>query len=284
MQMSNYDFYLYRIKINFPEQMRLFRERLSRPEIIQRLIISKPSSELYKGNYWHIGNVKQLDGKGGVFAVGKTTKSILEKYDETTGNFIEEVDETSPYTHVVYDSELGVIAIAYKNKLSSTVNGIANKLRGLLQSSEITFEDGLTILLDPISDPKDFIDALMGAYSVKSFSISFTRPNPIDVEELFQKPMEKYLEVANGAEGLTTIKGEDLNSDTLVEMAKSAATTGNDAKAKLKPTIKDKLIKKSLKSNPAHFLLSEDEFTEEIALNQVRKAYKTLRGNYDGLG
>jgi hypothetical protein len=264
--------------------MNLFGKNLSRSEIIKQLIRAKPTSELYKGNYWHIGNIKELDDEGGYFALGKTTQSILEKYDSETGNFIEELDETSPYTHVIYDSEIGFFAIAQKTKLSPTIVGIANKLRGLFQSTDIAFSNGLTINIDPISDPKDFIEAIQTAYSIRSFTFTFTRPNPIDVDELFQKPMEKYLEIANGKEGSTTVKGENLDSDPLVELSKSVATSGNDARARLKPTQKDRLIRKSLKSNPAHFGISDEEFTADYALKQGRKLYRNLRGKDGNLG
>ncbi len=113
-----FDFYLYRMKLVLSEQRNLFgQEELSRPEIIKRIITDKPKYDLGKGLSWHIGNVNFLNNFSGYFAVGKTTKSILEKYDEETGNFIEEIDETSPYTHVVFDAEIGLFSIAKKNKI-----------------------------------------------------------------------------------------------------------------------------------------------------------------------
>jgi hypothetical protein len=166
---TSLDFYLYRMKLTFSEQKNLFgRDELSRPEIIKRIITDKPSSELRKGNYWHVGNVKMVSEYGGYFAVGKTTKSILEKYDEETGDFIEEIDETSPYTHVVFDAELGLFSIAKKIKLSPTINGVANKVKELFQNSEMAFKYGVTVGFDPIPDPKDFIDAIKSAYSVRN--------------------------------------------------------------------------------------------------------------------
>ena len=220
-----------------------------------------------------------LSQTGGYFAIGKTTKSIKEKFDENTGNFVEEEDENSPYTHVVFDSKIGLLAIAKKIKLSPTINGIANKTKQILQNSEITFHQGIVINLDPISNPKDFISAIESAYSIHNFTVSFTRPNPFDADEFFQKPMEKYLQAANGDQGKTTIKGQDLNSETLIRMTKSVAATGNDASAYLKPSQKGGIIRKALKSNPAHFSLPEHEFEEEKALGQARKLYETVREN-----
>lgn len=166
-----------------------------------------------------------------------------------------------------------------KIRLSTSINGIANRLKSLFQNSEMAFRYGLTVSLDPISDPKDFIDALESAYSIRSFTVTFTRPNPFDVDEHFQKPMEKYLEATNGKDGTTTVKGADLDPEVLVNATKSAAATGNDARAYLKPSQKERVIRKSLKGNPAYFSLSADEFTDELALSKARKLYKTVRGS-----
>lgn len=276
--MNSFDFYLYRLKLAVSEQLNLFKkEELSRPDLIRQIINNKPSIDIHNGK-WHVGNVKLIGQNGGYFAVGKTTKAIKEKFDEDSGNFIEEEDETSPYTHVIFDSEIGLLAIAKKIRLSPTITGITNRIRLLLQSSELTFPYGATISIDPISDPKDFIDALESAYSIRNFTVTFTRPNPFDVDEFFQKPMEKYLEAAEGDEGKTTIKGENLDSETLINMTKSVAATGNDAFAYLKPSQKERQIRKSLKSNPAHFSVLETEFDEDIALTQARRIYASVRG------
>jgi hypothetical protein len=45
---------------------------------------------LRKRYYWHIGNVLSLDKDGGYFAAGRTTKSMIKKYDEKSWNFIGE--------------------------------------------------------------------------------------------------------------------------------------------------------------------------------------------------
>jgi len=149
----------------------------------------------------------------------------------------------------------------------------------LLNNSDFTFQYGATISLDPISDPKDFIDAISSAYSIHNFTVTFTRPNPFDADEFFQKPMERYLREADGDQGRTTIKGKDLNPDTLIRMTKSVAATGNDASAYLKPSQKARQIRKALKSNPAHFALLDTDYNEETALSQARNLYRTVREN-----
>lgn len=275
--MNTFDFYLYRLKLTFDKPTTFFaKDDLSRPELILNMINSKPSSKFQRGQ-WHIGNIKQSSKFSGYFAVGKTTKAIKEKFDEDSGNFIIEEDENSPYTHVIFDSEIGLLAIAKKNKLAQTINGIANKTKQLFQRSDVAFNYGITVALDPISDPRDFIDALQSAYNIRSFTATFSRSNPFDSEEFFHKPMERVLDATNGKEGKTTLKGDDLESDALVEITKSVAATGNDAVAYLKPTEKEGLIRKSLIGNPAHFSILEQELNAEQVLVQARKVYSSVR-------
>lgn len=271
------DFFLYRIKLAFPAQRSLFEEDLTREQIFLRVLREKPSFELRPGNYWHIGNISFLDDTGGYFAVGRTTKSILEKYDLTSGNFLEEMLETSPYTHVFFDCHIGFLAIATKYKLSPTVSGIARKIKKLFENSEVIASSGVIVAVDPISDPSDFIVFLRSAFNIRRFEVTFSRSNPFDADEFFQKPMEKYLDASNGQEGRTAIVGEDLDSETLVQVTKSVAATGNDAKATLRPYRDARYSTKRLRSNPAHFKYEGEELDKREALTASRDAYANIR-------
>ena len=92
----------------------------------------KPDSQVRTGYKWHIGNVELYTPSSGYFAIGRTTRATIEKFDLETGNFIEEELETSPYTHCVFDAEIGFIGIAKKNTLSPTAQGIARRVEELL--------------------------------------------------------------------------------------------------------------------------------------------------------
>lgn len=272
------DFYLYRTKFFLPTQANLFNDNdLKREEILQRILKEKPSIELREGHNWHIGNVHRIDDAGGYFAVGRTTKSILEKYDKQSGNFVEEQLETSPYTHVIFDRSIGFVAIAKKTKLSLTAAGIASKLSKLFNASDFIIRNQIDVSLDPISDPYDFIDAVKTAYSIRSFEVTFTKSNPFDADEFFQKPMEKYLDAARGEKGKTAISGTDLDSETLIRMTQSVAATGNDAKASLKVSQNVRYSTKRLRGNPAYFPIAEEEFSHETALDEARHTYAKVR-------
>lgn len=272
------DFYLYRTKFFLPRQTNIFGDNeLKRENILQNILKEKPSIELREGHNWHIGNVHRIDDAGGYFAVGRTTKSILAKYDKQSGNFVEEQLETSPYTHVIFDRAIGFLAIAKKTKLALTATGIASKLSKLFRASDFIIHNKIDVSLDPISDPYDFIDAVKTAYSIRSFEVTFTKSNPFDADEYFQKPMEKYLDAARGEKGKTAISGRDLDSDTLTRVTQSVAATGNDAKASLKVSQSAHYSTKRLRGNPAYFPIAEEEFSHEAALDEARHTYAKVR-------
>lgn len=256
---------------------------MSRSDLFLWALKEKPSMELRKGHYWHIGNISIVDEYGGYFAAGRTTKSILEKYDQHSGDFLEEMLETSPYTYVLFDCRIGLLAIAKKSKLSPTVSGISKKIQSLFESSAVIAKHGITVTVDPISDPLDFIASLRSSFNIKTFEVTFSRPNPFDADEYFQKPMEKYLDAANGDQGKTSIAGDDLDSVTLVEVTKSVAATGNDAKAVLRVHSKAAYSIKRLRSNPAHFSHDDERYTLKDALLASRDNYRSVRDSYDVL-
>lgn len=85
--------------------------------------------------------------------------------------------------------------------------------------------------LDLIPDPESFLEKLYSAYAVKRFRATFTGPNPIDADELFQKPMSYYCQQLGADEGSVAVKGESLDDDAVAAVAKSTAATGNTASA-----------------------------------------------------
>lgn len=279
--MALVDFYLYRLKLFPPHQGSLFEERLSRPQAFRQVLQERPSAELRQGTYWHIGNLTFLDDIGGYFAIGRTTKSTHQTYDGHTKNFVEDVLESSPYTHVVFDSMIGFLAIAQKTRLAPTTYSVARNISNLFRGSELVQRSDVVVQIDPILDPSDFIESVRAAYSVRRFEVTFSRSNPFDADEFFQKPMEKYIEAANAEKGKSIVSGRDLDKETLVNVTKSVAASGNDAKAVMKYKEDSGYISKKLHSNPAHFSVPEQGFEKATALQESRRIYTRIRGMND---
>lgn len=285
------EYYLFRVKLEktlslFPQNRlpttssNITQEKIAptRRQILLEAIKEKPSLQLGNDYIWHLGNVETIDENGGYFAVGRTKDDILEQYDLRNKDFIDSTYEVSPYTHVVYDLHIQLLAIARRNKLLPNIEGISKKLRLLLTGTTPVISNDMILKIDPIPDPKNFIDSLLSAYAIKEYTAEFGMPNPFDAEEYLQKPMSIYLAAAEGNNGKTTIKGHKLNAEVLVDVTKSVAATGNEAEAQIQSSPDEKEIRKRL--NGKHIAkFSVKEHNKKNVLDKARLIYREIRGN-----
>ncbi len=273
-------FYLYRLKIERSKEPGFFDDTTSSPsEIIRAAIEEKPSKEIRKGNTWHIGNIEQIDNNGLFFAFGRVTKSIVEKFDEESGDFLEEPENQAPYTYVVVDLEYQVCAVAQKSKIAPKVSQIARNLAKLLNETDKVKNNNLKFVMAEISDPHEFLEYVRAAYAIRRFNISFSPPNPWDVEHDFQKPMEKLLGETGGSKGKTTIQGDNLEKDPIEKLAAAAAATGNTASAQMQQEKDQKFVTKKIGGNPT--TLTTDEFAtseeKKTLLSKIIALYRSVR-------
>jgi len=230
---------------------------------------------------WHIGNVTPIDENGLYFRLGRTSTSTLEIYDEEEGGFIDQEFETAPYTHAIVDVELEVCAIAKKTRLSPSTAGIARQFVRLLNESEKVVEFHALFEIDDVKDPEDFIGHLKRAYSISKFWVLFSRPNAFDANEHFVKPFQRMVEASKAEKGKAELKGENLNSETLEAVARSAAATGDDAGAWIKATRQARRVKKQLRGSSVN--TSQEDVASErerrTLLDRVRELYRKIRGD-----
>jgi len=248
--MASIEYSLFRAKFIRSQQTSFLHDDLTPRDIMLKAIAQRPSSELRKGYHWHIGNLSMFSEYSGYFAIGRTTTSTIEKFDEVTGDFVEEELEESPYTHCVFDAKIGFVGIAKKPNLSQTTKGIAGRVAELLTGTEVVVANAITVDIRPIPDPEGFIKALDTAFRVYSFAASFRGPNPFDSDEHFQKPLSVYLSAANGNKGKAQISGDDLNRQVLQQVTRSTAATGNEASARIQRQQSQKSITINLKGDP----------------------------------
>jgi hypothetical protein len=78
--MASIEYSLFRAKFIKGSQPSLFQDDLSPKELFLRALQEKPSGELREGYIWHIGNIQLFTGDTGYFAIGRTTKSTIEKF------------------------------------------------------------------------------------------------------------------------------------------------------------------------------------------------------------
>ena len=273
-------FFLFRIKVIGGNQLSMFEDERTPSTIITRLIRSRPSVQLRQGHTWHIGNVTSVEGLGLFFALGRTTSSTVERYNEDTQDFVQEDFEASPYTYVLFDIDYQVLAIAYKQKLSPTARSTANQLSKLL-NDVLNFgtPTGRKIEISTISDPSSFLTNMLEAYAVKRLTFEFGSPNPWDANKDIQQPLQNYLRQIEGEKGSTTVEGGDLNRNTAEEIVKATAATGNDAKAKIKRSAESGVTTIRLQRNPAS-IVGEELETEEGKIDifrRLRELYLNIR-------
>jgi len=273
------EFQLFRIKVFPSKQRELFEKDRTRPEMVRETIQSLPSGEFRTGLIWHIGNVTPIDEAGLYFRLGRTSTSTLEIFDEEEGGFIDQKFETAPYTHGIVDVELEVCALAKKTRLSPTTAGVARQFVRLLNQSKKATEFQALFEIDDVKDPEDFIAHLKSAYSISKFWVLFSRPNAFDANEDFVKPFQRMVEASNGEKGKAELKGQNLDSATLEAVARSAAATGDDAGAWIKPSQHARRVKKQLRGSSVNTSQEDvaDERQRRNLLDRVRELYRRIR-------
>jgi hypothetical protein len=262
-----------------PSQSELFGEDLQHGSILRAAIQDRPSAELRQGYTWHIGNVETIGERDLYFALGRTTRSSVERFDEERGNFVIEEFETAPYTHVLADMENQVFALAAKTRLAPSVPGIARQLEKLLGTSNTMTRLRATIEVSELKDPEDFLAHIRSAYAVEKFDFSFSRPNPWDVNEDFVQPLERYLEAVDGLGGTASVRGTDLNRQTIEDVARSAAASGDSASAKIRRNEEDRPVSMSLEGNPVVIHEEEVETADQkrSLLDRIKSLYRRVR-------
>lgn len=275
------DFSLFRVKVFRPTQKEMFTDDVSPQAILREAVLERPTLPLMRGYDWHIGNVEVLDDSGLYFALGRTARSKVSVLDTKTGDFAEREFESAPYTHVFADVAYELVAIAQKTVLAPNVNSIGRQLGRLLNGSRAARRHRVTFAVSEISEPEEFLRELQSAYAITSFTVTFTKPNPFDVNEEFLLPMERLAQAADGSSGSTTIRGRALNSEPLTDLTRSAAATGDNAVARIRLGADSRPVRRSLKGDTAKIPEDRIETREDklTFLQRLRAKYDEIRGD-----
>lgn len=257
----------------------LFNQDLDRIQLLRNVIFEKPSAEVRHGYWWHIGNVKNLNDNSAYFALGRTTKSIVELYDTKTRDFIIDEHPESPYTHAYIDFSLQVLAIAYKPRLSQYTKTIAKQLEKLLNLQDALRKLDVTADISPLNDPRDFLTHIREAAIVQRFTAEITLPNPFDSNEDFEKPFQRFVRATEGNKGKASVKGQDLNRDVLEEVTRSCAVSGNDVSARMKDTERSRFRTRRLKGRAVTLDYDDEDPDEspESFIEAIRETYRAIR-------
>jgi hypothetical protein len=249
----------------------------SSSELFLDSINDKPEYTLSTGSEWHLGNVHLFNEHSGSFAVGRTTKTTVEKFDKESGDFVDELDDSGPYTVVLFDSRIGLLGIAKKSKLAPNAARIAKRIKDLIATTKTVVNSGADVRIDIIPDPEDFLEKLKSAYSISKFRATFTGPNPVDADELFQKPLSVYAQKMGASSGVLEVVGDGLNEDVAESVAKSTAATGNTASARVIPSEGKKAKNIRMKGEAVVISVDENASSSDV-LEQMQVEYSRVRG------
>lgn len=274
--MSIREYHLYRVKFIKAKQLPLFYQEKTSSDLFLDAINDKPEYTPTSGSEWHLGNINFINSASGSFAVGRTSKTTVEKFDEGTGDFIDQLDDSGPYTVVVFDSKIGLLGIAKKSKLAPNAATIARQIKNLLGATKTVIETAVEVRIDYIPDPEDFLQKLRSAYTIRKFTATFTGPNPVDADELFQKPLSVYAQSMGAQSGTLEVSGEALNEEIAELVAKSTAATGNTATARVIPS-KGKKARNIKMKGDAVVVAVDYESSAEDVLEKMQVEYKRVR-------
>ena len=277
--MKNSHVFLFRVKFIKGKQLPLEFETIKPEEILIQAIQGKPDIDTKEGYSWHIGNINLLNNFCGSFAIGRKALTSIPQFDSEKKDFFDIPSETSTYTTIYFDSEIGLLGIKRNYLLAPKELNIAKKIEQLLSSTMIVRRSMIYVVVDSIKDPVSFINKLRKAHSIKKFTVTFSGPNPFDADKVFHRPMSIYLQEAEGREGKTSIDGDNLNKETLVQMTHSVAATGNNAIARYHSSINEKITSASLRDNPAKIVISKEISDEEIIYNKLIEEYNKVRNH-----
>ncbi|WP_050571450.1 hypothetical protein [Dickeya dadantii] len=150
------------------------------------------------------------------------------------------------------------------------------KIKELLSRTETAINSGVDIRVDFIPDPQEFIEKIRGAYAIKSFKATFTGPNPIDADELFQKPLSVYAQQIGAQRGVLDVQGESLNEAVVESVAKSTAATANMASARIIPSKGSKPTKIKIQGDAISVPVDKADSYRAV-LGKIQLEYKKVR-------
>lgn len=283
--MPTIEYNLYRIKLIRPKQPRLpfdapgIATYATLTDLFLQALAERPILTLRNRFEWHLGKISRISDTTGYFAFGRTTTKTVERFNAATGDFTEEDLETSPYTHCVYNAEIGLIAIAKKAVLAPTTKGIASKLQMVFSKAKVIEDIGIVVEILPIPNPNEFVDEIQNAWQVSKFSATFGGPNPFDADEFFQKPLSALLKQVDGQRGKAEVKGKDLSKEVTIEVTRSTAAVGNSATARIRRSQKSPAETIKLSGDPTKLIYGDDLHDPKEVIREVTETYNRIRTN-----
>lgn len=270
---------LFRAKITRPIQLELpFHSGIEKtPQaIFAQSLLEQTSIKYRESTIWKAGSINEFSDDGGYFAFGKISLADLELFDNFKQDFYKIKSDIGLHSIIVYSKKYELLAIQVNHKLGRTEK-TAERLQAILKKSQVIVQNGLHLSISKINDPKKFISKLQDAYAIKQLRATFSRPNPFDADEKFQKPSAELLQAVNGDEGSTVFKGSNLDYEVIEAISRSTVATGNVAKARILTKPNSHLSTISTKGDPYTLTYDKGKVEPIEVYNDMIRVYKEIR-------
>ena len=269
--MENDKIYLFRLRLFDRPQGQLF-QRVAKKVLLEESFANNQLSVEANGSRWRYGNFKSISSDLVFFRVGKVKTEKNERFIE--GDFDEEELEKGVSTKVLFDVNLGLLAIFQSWDLAQHAGTIAKRIVDILESNPLFESNGYVLDVEQIRDPRDFILMLQRSIAIKSVEINYKGRNPPDIGMLFHEQLEASVDALKGRIGQTTITGDYLDKQVAIEIARSTAQTGDSVSAKIQEYPNNRATWKHM--SRSNFLFVEVAANDDFH-DVIYKIYETYK-------
>ncbi|QKJ66240.1 hypothetical protein HQN60_05650 [Deefgea piscis] len=265
--------FLFRVRLFERRENDLF-DRASREEVLIKSVSNKNLTFFSFGSEWRFGNFEKINDDWCFFRVGKTHQEKNEKYE--SGEYSEATVDIGFSSKIIMNVKTGVMAVFQNRNLADNTNIIAKRIGDLINFSEIAAFNGYDVVVKQIFDTKNFIELINSSEKIHAITITCRQRNHPDIGMFFHEQLEEGVEIFNGEEAKTTISGNDLAKEPILEALKSTAQTGDTVSVKMKlPNQRRSTWRSFEKKYPAKIILPESASNTE-SITEIVNCYNGI--------
>lgn len=266
------EMFLFRLKLEpYRRQRSLAELSINRPDLLFKLLSLVPSYQFSKKSIFRTSKIDNISETEHYFEVGIEYKKDGAKFDKIKKSFIAHENEITDFAHCFYESKIQLLVIEKKTGLPAPKT-LASRLALAIEQiktitevfSCLTQEEQMLFInsrckADVIYEPSEFLKIIKNAYKVLKFNINIPMPNPVDFNDMIQKPVSELMSDVNASTSTVTVenKKEGLDTHRLIGLTHDLSAYGAGASAR---------VKKEENSNSEYIKLNKDEHSAKINL------------------
>ncbi|MBL4790835.1 MAG: hypothetical protein JKY60_17880 [Kordiimonadaceae bacterium] len=235
-----------------------------------------PNSNSDRRTIHFVTHFENVDKNGCYFQIARRGKKVTEELD-VNEEYIELEHTDILHTRVILDHEISLLVVEHNNSYTKDLNQIPRRIANWILNYQRKSGLDYRVMITPIKNPNSLIFEIKNANLVRRFFFDVKRKNIFDTAQM-ARDIKKYTTAINGESTRTQTTGTNMDKDTMIEIIRSSASTGDDAGALLIPHGSRKHKRLSLGKN----LLRKDVSDETTAqprsfLEYARSIYENIR-------